>query len=578
MTNKLIPQEFIDTILARTDIVDLISNYIALKRQGSRFVACCPFHKEKSPSFNVVPDKQFYHCFGCGVSGNAISFVMEHLNQTFPVAIETLALPLGLELKVENSTLQKLSSHKELYNVLTIVARFYQNELKKSVNHAVLYLKNRGISGLIAKTYGIGYAPKDWHSLENKFTKNELLLSGMIIEKNGKFYDRYRDRIMFPIHNPFGKIIGFGGRTIDPNDSPKYLNSPETNIFQKSHELYGLYQVIQHHKNPEAIIIVEGYMDVIALAEHGITNAVATLGTSTNPQHIQKLLKYTKKIVFCFDGDLAGQNAAWRALEHTLAYLNLGLSIEFIFLPENDDPDSLIRREGREYFLKCLKNARPLHKFFLQKLEEDLDAQDLSGKSQIIVKAKPYITKMGQGPYQELICNEIAAITRVDADRINKLIFKDEEMNVLQAQAPKTIQRSPENLALAILLQNPKIYLELPKPIANHDLLSIDDNVLIIISALRTNPNISTAQLVELFRDSKIFTHINALATWEMHLSREVILQELQDTLNFLIKKTDEHEIDKLIHKARRETLSEQDQVALQDLLMRRHRPTDKIN
>ncbi len=338
----LIPRSFIDELLHQIDIVEFIDSYVPLKKRGTSHLACCPFHHEKTPSFNVVGTKQFYHCFGCGASGNVISFAMQYLQQSFPEAIETLAARAGVQVPREQpdqNMVQKLS----LYQVMLQITQFYQHTLKTSGKEAVQYLKQRGITGEIAKRYQLGYAPPGWHALEITFKslKNELLTTGMLVQReDGKVYDRYRNRIIYPIHDRHGRIIGFGGRSLDGSQKPKYLNSPETVLFQKNRELYGLYQCIQQKTDFPYIIVVEGYMDVIALAQYGIHHTVATLGTATSTYHIQLLSKYTKKIIFCFDGDEAGLQAAWRALESSLTHLDQGLNAQFIFLPTGHDPES----------------------------------------------------------------------------------------------------------------------------------------------------------------------------------------------------------------------------------------------
>ena len=335
-TQGLIPQPFIDELLNRTDIVEFIDSYVPLKKRGTSHIACCPFHNEKNPSFNVVAKKQFYHCFGCGASGNVISFAMGYLHQSFPDAIETLATRAGLAVPRDRHP-EKHSHSLNLYQLLDRVSTFYQQTLKSSGQVAIDYLKQRHVSGEVAKLYQLGFAPSGWQTLEAQFrpNKQELIATGMLIQKDdGKTYDRYRQRIMFPIHDRHGKIIGFGGRAIEADQKPKYLNSPETVIFQKNRELYGLHQILQQQNNVKNVLIVEGYMDVIALAQHGIMNAVATLGTATSAYHIQLLSKHTKQLVFCFDGDAAGRQAAWRALDNSLPQLNAGLDASFIFLPE----------------------------------------------------------------------------------------------------------------------------------------------------------------------------------------------------------------------------------------------------
>ena len=419
----LIPQQFIDELLAKTDIINFIDSYVPLKKQGASHAACCPFHDEKTPSFNVIAKKQFYHCFGCGVSGNVISFAMSYLNQDFPEAIETLAARAGLEVPKDSQSTRSHVKSLPLYELLDKIAVFYQNKLQTSGHDATSYLENRGVSADIIKRYQIGYAPKGWHALEQPFKPhlNALITTGMLVLKDDQStYDRYRHRIMFPIHDRHGRLIGFGGRAIDKDQKPKYLNSPETVIFQKNRELYGLHQVLKTHPNPKDILIVEGYMDVVALAEHGFLNAVATLGTATSTYHLQLLSKHTQTLIFCFDGDAAGMKAALRALENTLPILDGKLNAQFIFLPEGEDPDSLVRLEGHEAFMQRIKQATPLHEHLLHMLTESLDMTSLAGRSQLLGAITPFYQKIPDGPYKQLLLDELARLTHLDAHRIEK--------------------------------------------------------------------------------------------------------------------------------------------------------------
>ena len=454
----LIPQSFIDDLLQRTDLVEFIDSYVPLKKRGNNHIACCPFHNEKSPSFNVVAKKQFYHCFGCGASGNVISFVMSYLNQGFTDAIETLATRLGLTVPRDGQT-EKNSSFQDLYKLLSAVSLYYQKTLKNKGQAAINYLQARGLSGEIAQLYQLGFTNEGWHNLEKAFPHNqrELIATGMLIKnEEGKIYDRYRNRVMFPIHDRQGRIIGFGGRVLDADQKPKYLNSPETVLFQKSRELYGLHQILNQKKPADCIIIVEGYMDVIALAQHGIMNAVATLGTATSSYHIQLLAKHTKALVFCFDGDNAGKQAAWRGLESSLPHLNQGLDASFMFLPDGHDPDSLVRAEGKEHFLNRLKQATPLHRFFLDNLAKGINLLNPAGKTQLIHSAKPFLQKINEGSFKQLLIDDLARLTHIESHRLNQLITSPSQ-TVAPVQTA-TITRTPMRSAIALLLQHPEIY------------------------------------------------------------------------------------------------------------------------
>lgn len=574
----LIPRSFIDELLNRTDIVELIDGYIPLKKQGSSFIACCPFHTEKTPSFNVISKKQFYHCFGCGESGNAISFAMNYLHQSFSDAVETLASRLGMQVPREGrSTKQQQST--SLYQFLDRVSQFYQHTLKTSGSTAIAYLKQRQLSGEIAKRYQLGYAPEGWHLLEAHFKQNkdELIATGMLItQESGKTYDRYRQRIMFPIHDRHGRIIGFGGRAIESTQKPKYINSPETVIFQKNRELYGLHHVIQKQQPINHILIVEGYLDVIALAQHGLWNAVATLGTATSSYHIQLLSKHTKQLIFCFDGDDAGRQAAWRALESCLPHLNSGLDVGFIFLPEGHDPDSLVRQEGPEQFALRVANAIPLHRYFIESLTANIDTSKLAGKSQLVNKVKPYLLKMSQGPYQQLLLDEIARLTRIDPHRLLQLMEEKEAPTTTKTS--KSLSRSPVRIAIAIVLQHPDILIECASQLPLQLLDTQKYRVLKeLIQQVIENPSINTAKLIELWRDTTLFDAFNQLASWEHLVPEHALQKEFIDIILFLAKQNQDDVIQQLVKKAHEQGLTEIERLDLQSMLKERHRlPSDK--
>jgi DNA primase len=350
----MIPNDFIQTLLARVDIVAVIDRYVPLKKAGANFAACCPFHSEKTPSFTVSPVKQFYHCFGCGAHGTAIGFLIEYAGKSFPDAVEELARDAGLEVpSVSTSSGEaRRDDAVDLSGLLLQAARFYRAALKDS-ERAIDYLKGRGLTGPVAARFGIGYAADDWQPLAaafNEYQDKALETAGLVVAgESGKRYDRFRDRIMFPIHDGSGRVIGFGGRVLDQGE-PKYLNSPETPLFSKGRELYGLFQARQAIRAAGRVVVVEGYMDVVALAQHGIEYAVATLGTATTPAHALKLFRITDNVVFCFDGDDAGRRAAWRALENTLAVVADGKHARFLFLPDGEDPDDFVRRRGKAAF------------------------------------------------------------------------------------------------------------------------------------------------------------------------------------------------------------------------------------
>lgn len=421
----MIPKSFIQDLLNRLDIIEVIERYVPLKKTGANYTACCPFHNEKSPSFTVSQPKQFYHCFGCGAHGSAISFVMEHVGLGYVDAIEELARSIGLEVPREpqaaGEIYQKIAP--DLYEVMQTAARYYREQLKSSPR-AIDYLKQRGLSGEIAAKFGIGYAPDEWQNLAAVFPNYQdpaLSETGLVISTDeNKRYDRFRDRIMFPIVNIRGQIIGFGGRVLDKGE-PKYLNSPETPLFEKGRELYGLYQAQKAIRTAQQVLVVEGYMDVVALAQHGVSYAVATLGTATTPHHVQKLLRLTEHVVFCFDGDQAGQRAAWRALENALPQLQDGKRISFLFLPVEHDPDSYIREFGTADFEQRVREAMPLSIYLLRELSTELDLNSQEGRNQLLQRAKPSLTAIVAPAAALLLRKEVAARSGVSQAELEAL-------------------------------------------------------------------------------------------------------------------------------------------------------------
>jgi DNA primase len=425
----LIPKNFIQDLLNRLDIVDVVERYVPLKKAGANFVACCPFHNEKSPSFTVSQTKQFYHCFGCGAHGTAIGFVMEHAGLGYVDAIEELARSVGLEVPNERPAAgdaQREFAQKvapDLYEVMQTATRYYREQLKSS-QRAIDYLKQRGLSGEIAARFGIGYAPDAWQNLAAAFPDYQaetLSETGLVISSDeGKRYDRFRDRIMFPIINVRGQVIGFGGRVLDKGE-PKYLNSPETPLFEKGRELYGLFQAQKAIRAALQVLVVEGYMDVVALAQHGVEYAVATLGTATTPYHVQKLLRLSEHIVFSFDGDKAGQRAAWRALENALPYLQDGKRISFLFLPVEHDPDSFIREFGKAAFEQRVQEAMPLSAYLLREVSAGLDLRSQEGRNQLLQRAKPLLTAIVAPATALLLRKEVAALSGVSQAELEAL-------------------------------------------------------------------------------------------------------------------------------------------------------------
>ncbi|RLP52535.1 MAG: DNA primase [Ketobacter sp.] len=415
-----IPESFIDDVLSRTDLVELIDSYVHLKRTGKNYSACCPFHQEKTPSFTVSPDKQFYYCFGCGASGNAVGFLMEYTRLSFIEALETLCRTLGLEIPRDDN-FKPRQDYQPLYNVLEAATAFYEQQLRnpQTKDRPVNYLKSRGLSGQTAKQFRVGYAPHGWDNLINQLGKddtklNQLMQSGLAVENDkGHRYDRFRDRVIFPIRDSRGRVIAFGGRVLG-DDKPKYLNSPETPVFHKGRELYGLYEAKQASNKIRRFVIVEGYMDVIALAQFGIPYAVATLGTATSRDHIEKLFRHSDQLVFCFDGDEAGRKAAWRALENALPCAKDGRQMRVLLLAEGEDPDTLVRKHGKVYFEGLLDEATPLSEYFFAHLSDDLNTSTLDGRARLASLAKPFIEQLPNGVFQQLMLKELRRITQLE--------------------------------------------------------------------------------------------------------------------------------------------------------------------
>ncbi len=462
----MIPKSFIQDLLNRLDIVDVIERYVPLKKAGTNFVACCPFHNEKSPSFTVSQSKQFYHCFGCGAHGTAIGFVMEHGGLGYVDAIEELARSIGVTVPRETAAQVQHKVAPDLYEVMQSATRYYREQLKQS-QRAIDYLKQRGLSGEIAARFGIGYAPDGWQNLAgivSDYQDASLLDTGMVIVNDeGKRYDRFRDRIMFPIVNTRGQVIGFGGRVLDKGE-PKYLNSPETALFEKGRELYGLFQAQKAIRASHTVLVVEGYMDVVALAQHGVEYAVATLGTATTPYHVQKLLRLTDQVVFCFDGDAAGQKAAWRALENALPQLVDGKRISFLFLPAQHDPDSFVREQGTEAFEQLLHDSLPLSGYLLRELSAQVDLQTQEGRSALLERAKPLLTVITAPATALLLRKEVAALAGVTQAELEELYA----IKSIGAPARRVPQRelrteiSELRFLLRCLLVKPELARELP--------------------------------------------------------------------------------------------------------------------
>ena len=457
-----IPQNFIDDLISRLDIIDVVSARTRLKKAGKNYSACCPFHNEKTPSFTVSPDKQFYYCFGCGATGSALKFVMEFDGLEFPDAVEKLAGDLNIEVPREGNQQQNREpQYRELLSLTQKSADFFEQQLRtsKDKDKAIDYLKDRGLSGKAAKFFSIGYAPPGWDNLQNSLAPGEkndstnnktikqLISCGMTIEKDdGRTYDRFRDRVMFPIRNVKGQVIAFGGRVLG-DEKPKYLNSPETPIFHKGQELYGLYEARKIRQKLTRMIIVEGYMDVVALAEYGIHYAVATLGTSTSEHHIRRLFKVVPEIIFCFDGDNAGRKAAQRAMETVIPALQDGLQARFLFLPDGEDPDTIVRKEGKEAFEKRLDNSKHLPEFVFDSIKEQVDFDTLDGKARFGQLAAPLISRLPTGMLKELMQQQLSQETGIKQEILAKLLPTETikpNQHRASSQQPSQVQQSDQ--------------------------------------------------------------------------------------------------------------------------------------
>ncbi len=540
-----IPRNFIDDLIARTDIVDVIDSRVKLKKQGKDYRACCPFHNgNNNSSFSVSADRQFYHCFNCGASDNVLSFIMEYDGIEFVDAIETLAEQLSLEVPREESGSGKTQpapyvDRKDLYQLMADIAVFYQQQLRtdKNSKQVIDYLKGRGLSGETVKHFKIGYAPDGWDEVRKRFAvssflEKQLIEAGMLIakEKSGS-YDRFRDRLMFPIHDRRGRVIGFGGRVLGEGE-PKYLNSPETPIFHKGKELYGLYQVKQSYKEIKRILVVEGYMDVVALGQFNIDYAVASLGTSTTPEHIQLLFRSTSEVICCFDGDKAGKAAAWRALENALPFIQDGRTLRFMFLADGEDPDSYVQKEGKQAFENLIEQALPLSDFLFQHLLSQVDMSVADSKAKLAQLAIPLINKLPETVFRQMMEERLITLLGIEKEGLNKLLPTAKAA----AKSDKKQKVTPMRLAISVLLQHPGIAYGLPEfpefKEMNLPGLSLLNSLLDIC---RITPHITTGQLLEHYRDKPEGKQLNKLAVWQNDIKEENYEAFFLDTLeNFL--------------------------------------------
>ncbi len=525
-----IPQDFIDDLIQRTDIVAVVGSRVQLTRAGREFKARCPFHSEKTPSFTVSPQKGFYHCFGCGAHGTALGFLLDYERLDFPAAVEELARLAGVEVphsEEERATLGPL------YEVLEEAARFFRNALREHTA-AIDYLKQRGLDGQTARDYALGYAPPGWDNLLSWFSARQvaperLLAAGLVAARDtGGVYDRFRDRVMFPIRDSRGRVLGFGGRVIGEGE-PKYLNSPETPVFHKGRELYGLYEARQATRSFELLLVVEGYMDVVALAAHDLRNVVGTLGTATTGEHVRRLFSACRDLVFCFDGDRAGRAAAWRALQACLPEMRDGRQVRFLMLPEGEDPDSLVRREGAEAFKARLDSALLLSDYLLGHLADEASPDTLDGKARLAELARPLLRQMPDGVYRELLTARLAALVGLPDSRLRRTLgFEGGAEDGSAAGAPaRAVARtgrarkpgsrgSVARQAISLLLHYPSTASRVPAPAALAALpIPGASLALALHESARASPGVRPAALLERFRERPEFTHRQKLLAGE---------------------------------------------------------------
>ncbi|QGM80144.1 DNA primase [Otariodibacter oris] len=575
-----IPRSFIDDLVARTDIVDLINSRVKLKKAGRDYQACCPFHHEKTPSFTVSQTKQFYHCFGCGAHGNAISFLMEYDKLEFPEAIEELAALHNLEIPRETNSHRdsipkvSLKTRRTLYELLDEIARFYQQNLQRS-EESQQYLAQRGLSPEIIQRFEIGFVPNTMDTVLRKFGTNKeeiqkLLDTGMLSQNDrGNTYDRFRNRIMFPIRDKRGRVIAFGGRVMG-DEKPKYLNSPESATYHKGNELYGLYQVLQHNESPDSLLVVEGYMDVVALAQYDVNNAVASLGTATTSEQIQQMFRCTEQIICCYDGDRAGREAAWRALENALPHLYDGRQLKFIFLPDGEDPDSFVRQQGKAGFEQYLTQAMTLSDFLFQSLLAEVDLSTKEGQSKLATLAVPLIKQIPGEMLRVYLRNILGQkLGLVDPTQIANLLpnqISNKTSNVVHT--PK-IERTPMRLLIALLLQNPNLATFVDEEISLFK--SLDEKgmplFLSLVEICHQHIGITMGGLLEHLRDNPHYKHLEILASWHHLVSSENIEATFKDTLAFFYNKWIDKSIEQLQAKDRQATLSSEEKAILQDLI-----------
>lgn len=568
-----IPRIFIDDLLIRTDIVDLIDKYVPLKKSGANFVARCPFHSEKTPSFSVNRNKQFYHCFGCGASGDAISFLMAYNHLDFTEAVEDLASGLGIEVPRELRAFakdpEKQQRLEQIFTLLNQAASEYQAQLRLPAGEKALqYLQARSVNENIAKRYMLGYAPDGWRFMVSRHDRALLLAGGLAVDKEGgRLYDRFRNRIMYPIRDKRGRVVGFGGRVLD-DSVPKYLNSPETPVFQKSTQIYGLYELLQCNSKPERILVTEGYMDVIALAGAGLDNAVACLGTAISQDHVALLFRFTRDLVFCFDGDSAGREAAWRAVEASLPNLKEGRQIRIMLLPEGMDPDSLVAEEGVAAFAHRIESAKTMSDYFFERLSADLSLKTIEGRAALLSLAQPYLQRLPGGSFQVLMNERLKLLTKSDSLAVPKNTAKlNTVVNKWQGRGKSKI--SPIRTVIALLLQNPELIEFFKDCESDCRGVELPGIALLneIVERIEGTPEINMAALIAGFRGTEYEAHVLKLAHWQFLIPFEGLQEEFKGALIRLMDQVREKCLADLIAKQEQQGLDDGERKLLLKML-----------
>jgi DNA primase len=566
-----IPDSFIDELLARVDIVDVIERRVPLKKAGREWTACCPFHNERTPSFYVTPAKQFFHCFGCGAHGSAIKFLMDYERLEFPDAVEELAQSVGLKVPYEGGRDNAPREDKtDLYAMLDSAARWYEGELPKSAE-AKAYCSKRGLDAATIARFRIGWAPAGFDGVIRHLGSNDRRMqllneAGMVASnERGNKYDRFRERLMFPILDRRGRVIAFGGRVLQSDQGPKYLNSPETPLFHKGRELFALWQVKQANSNLTRIVVVEGYMDVIALHQAGLPIAVATLGTATTPEHTEALFRAAPDVVFCFDGDRAGRAAAWKALESALPRLRDGRQAYFLFLPEGEDPDTLVRKEGKDGFEKRLREATPLSEYFFGELSHDVDMSRLDGRARLAERARPLIARLPDGAFRDLMAQELEKRSGARA------LLEPDTQARRPVQRPVAVQRSLVRSAISLLLAQPGIADQVERPYAFLRLKKPGVELLAeLLDMARARPGINPAMLVEHFVERPEYPSLQKLMAATAVGEPETQRMEFFDALQRMEQQIVDQRREELVAKNREGTLSSAEKAELRELLAAR--------